>query len=191
MSEKLISDLIDKGACELKNYISEELCTDLYEHAQSLIKQSHFQQAKVGRGLAKNLQQEIRGDQIFWIDDWSLSPFSRYGEILEQLRLTLRKELFLPIKRFEGHLALYQQGAFYLPHIDRHQNQPHRLISTVLYLNDVKVGGELVIQTRSGVVEVRPHRGTLVVFESDLTHEVRPTDSPRLSLTSWLRDDVL
>lgn len=154
---------------------------------------NRFCQARIGKGIGKRLRKEIRKDQIYWVEHWGRPPFLLYQEILESLILILRRELFLPIKRFEGHLAYYAPGGHYLPHVDRHQVEPHRLITAVLYLNQVHKGGELLLynEKKEVLTRIQPNLSRFVVFRSDFLHEVRPTREDRFSLTSWLRDDVL
>lgn len=174
--------------------VSLSVCELLLKQAQTLAKESRFRKARIGKGIQKKLVMEIRRDEIYWIEDWDSCHFSSYGEILESIKQALRFHLFLPIKRFEGHLAFYRKGAFYLKHIDRHSVQPHRLITCVLYLNDVspEKGGELVLYGPSQEQTfIHPKKGRLVVFDSEMSHEVKTTQQNRWSLTSWMREDVL
>lgn len=163
----------------------------LLSFAQKRLEMNRFRRARIGKGLGKKLNREVRKDQIYWVEEWNVQPFVPYHEVLSHLTAALRRELFLPIKRFEGHLAYYAPGGHYLPHVDRHQVEPHRLISTVLYLNDVNEGGELLLYTDKREVRIQPKLSKLIVFRSDLLHEVLPTQEDRFSLTSWFRDDVL
>ena len=47
---------------------------------------------------------------------------------------------------------------------------------------------EAVVEPAEKIVVVEPHAGRLVVFLSELEHEVRATTVPRYSLTAWLLD---
>jgi SM-20-related protein len=174
------------------DFVPLELTETLLRHALRKFNEDGFSRAHVGKGIYKKQVQEVRKDQIYWIEDWYSPPFSPYGDLLNELRLFCRRELFLPLKRFEGHLAHYEPGAFYIRHVDRHQVQAHRLLSTVLYLNDVKEGGELVLFKGDKVLEtLKPQKGRFIIFDSSLPHEVLVTHQSRWTLTSWLRDDVL
>ena len=101
----------------------------------------------------------------------------------------------------EGLYAAYPNGGFYRRHIDSYPNTPQasRRFSYLLYLNDnwqESDGGCLRIHTDGGVemapigaqpsfVDVEPRGGTLVLFRSDVPHEVLDTSSPRLAVAGW------
>ncbi len=190
--KSMVDSLAENGHWASTDLIPPPLTSNLLEMAKSKLKRDLFQEAHVGKGLKKTLAKTIRRDEIFWIDNWEREHLCDYYSILQNIQDTLRKELFLPLKRFEGHFAHYQKGAFYLKHTDRHSVQAHRLLTIVLYLNSVD-GGELVIFDEHGQekMAIFPEPSKLVIFDSALSHEVRPTLSSRFSLTGWFRDDVL
>lgn len=164
----------------------------LFSLAHSLKKEGQFRLAHIGKGHAKRLHLSIRRDEICWITDWSDSLVAQYCEFLCALQLRARRELFLSIKRFEAHFSVYPPGAFYKPHVDRHHRFPSRVLTVVLYLNDMELGegGELNLYPKGRIhITIRPQQGHLVVFDSRLKHEVLPALKERWSLTAWLRDD--
>ncbi len=85
-------------------------------------------------------------------------------------------------------------GARYGCHLDRFQDDDHRVISVSLYLNldwSAEDGGALRLhleKPESGPYEdVLPAGGTLVCFLSGrFQHEVLPSRRDRLSVTGWL-----
>lgn len=186
--------LSEKGWWLSPDLVSDSLCDSLLQAAKEQARRDRFKQAGIGKGVRKRVVKNIRKDEIFWIEDWSVSAFEGYKGVLDFLLESLKRELFLPIKRFEGHLAHYRAGGFYLRHEDRHSVQPHRLITCVLYLNDVQEGhgGELILYNGEEILTViQPRRKHLVLFDSSIPHEVKATKVPRWSLTCWMRDDVL
>lgn len=155
-------------------------------------RKENFRPAKVGKGGLKKLKKSIRNDKIFWIDDWSPSPFIDVQKKLTLLQQALRREM-LPIKRFESHLTFYKPGGFYVRHKDRHQLSPHRLMTAVIYLTPWKPenSGELIVyRNPEDPIAIQPIQGRLALFESHLEHEVVKTHGTRWSLTTWFRDDL-
>ena len=189
-----IDDLSYKGYAQFQNLFPKEAALDLLRWAQDLKEKEFFRQAEVGKGIRKQTIEELRSDEIYWVEDWSGEVFVPYRDVLLKIQEKLRRDLFLPVKRFEGHIAHYEAGSFYVRHVDRHKVQPHRLISSVLYLSDLLEGegGELILYPLGKEpVVIRPHLGNVVLFQSQIPHEVKATKKSRWSLTSWFRDDVL
>ena len=151
----------------------------------------------VGRGAGLEVRGNIRSDDVMWLDGGSGSvEQDAYLEKLDEIRLALNQRLFLGLFDFEGHFAIYPEGGFYKPHLDRHTGTSHRLVTAILYLNeDWKSGdgGELKLWTdpgsREGVFQlIEPKMGTLVCFMAgDFWHEVLPAKKRRMSITGWFR----
>lgn len=165
-------------------------CQEAYESGE-------FRRAGVGRGEDLKIREDIRQDRVLWIDPNELSP-ERYGylRVLEKLRLEINQRFFLGLFDFEGHFAIYPEGAFYKAHLDRHAGSKDRIVTVILYLNEdwqPGDGGELKIWTspegREGPFElVEPRLGTMVCFLSgDFWHEVLPAKKTRMSITGWFR----
>ena len=156
--------------------------------------QSHqFKPAAIGKNELKQRNTEVRSDEICWLDRTERAESEMVFQIFSALMQMAKRELLLPIKRFECHFAKYEAGNYYLPHRDRHIKNPSRLLTCVLYLNDLTLadGGTLVIYGEGGEkVQVQPESGTLVFFDSHLLHEVKPAFQQRWSLTGWMRDDL-
>lgn len=175
--------------------ISKDLTYALLDEASSALLQGQFQEAGIGKGLTQKRDDSIRGDSTLW---WSDRPQSEaqieYLQFMQQLMDALNPIFYLGARRFEGHFARYETGAFYKKHVDQHQGVGARRLSTILYLSDFEAqdGGELVLydqvdQDRE-IARVTPKLGRLVLFISaDFPHEVLPTYKSRLSVTGWLR----
>lgn len=156
-----------------------------------------FRPAGVGRGNELKIREDIRQDQVMWMDPRHASAEQNiYLTKLEQLRLTLNEHFFLGLFDFEGHFAIYPEGAFYKPHLDRHAGTNDRIITVILYLNEAWQpgdGGELKLWTNAGErdgihILIEPRMGTLVCFLSDdFWHEVLPAVKNRMSITGWFR----
>jgi SM-20-related protein len=151
----------------------------------------------VGRGPTRQVREEIRSDHILWLEpDEASAEQAIYLSKLETLRLALNQRFFLGLFEFEGHFAIYPQGAFYKPHLDRHAGTNQRIVTIILYLNphwQPGDGGELKLWTTSGdktgaFILIEPRMGTIVCFMAgDYWHEVLPSTKTRMSITGWFR----
>jgi SM-20-related protein len=156
-----------------------------------------FRRAGVGRGDSLAVRGEIRGDEVLWLRPGEFSVEQEiYLALLETLRLALNRRFFLGLFDFEGHFAVYPEGAFYKPHLDRHSGTDERVVTVILYLNpdwQPGDGGELKLWTTAsgqegGFTLIEPRLGTLVCFlAGDFWHEVLPAKKTRMSITGWFR----
>ncbi len=156
-----------------------------------------FRRAGVGRGEDLKIREDIRKDQVLWIDPNELSPERfAYLAVIEKLRSEINRHFFLGLFDFEAHFAIYHEGAYYKAHLDRHAGSQDRIVTVILYLNNdwqTGDGGELKIWTtpeaRDGAFHlVEPRLGTMVCFLSgDFWHEVLPAKKTRMSITGWFR----
>lgn len=140
------------------------------------------------------LQQTIRSDRIHWLEaDAGIS--GAYLDWLMALAQWLNRQFFLGIQRVEAHFAEYAPGAFYALHRDNPAGRRERAVSGVFYLNghwQPQDGGQIRLQDLQGQWhEWLPLANRLVLFDSDLLHEVLPATRPRQSIASWLRRDAL
>jgi len=154
-----------------------------------------FKRAGVGRGLNLEVRDDIRRDQVMWLqtDAASVEQVVFLAK-LELLRLALNQRFFLGLFEYEGHFAIYPEGAFYKAHLDRHAGTSGRIVTTILYLNpgwQPGDGGELKLWTTPGdkagaFILIEPRMGTLVCFMAgDFWHEVLPARKTRMSITGW------
>lgn len=156
-----------------------------------------FKRAGVGRGLDLQVREDIRGDHVMWLQTDAASVEQVvYLAKLEVLRLALNQRFFLGLFEYEGHFAIYPEGAFYKAHLDRHAGTIDRIVTTILYLNpnwQSGDGGELKLWTTAGdksgaFILIEPRMGTLVCFMAgDFWHEVMPAKKTRMSITGWFR----
>jgi SM-20-related protein len=153
-----------------------------------------FHKAGIGQRQEKQIVEAIRGDYIRWIERHTADPALKvYLAKLDQLIHFIRESLFISLKDYEVHLAMYPPGSFYKRHLDQFRKDDHRKLSVICYLNrewKEEEGGQLRIYLPDGTTQdVWPEAGRLVCFRSDLLeHEVLPATRPRLSLTGWILD---
>jgi SM-20-related protein len=195
--EEFLSAMDRVGWAVMPLSLSREDGADLRNECAALYADGAFRRAGVGRGESLQVSDTIRRDEIMWLDHGEASVHQiAYIAKLEILRLALNQRFFLGLFDYEGHFAIYPEGAFYKAHLDRHAGTRDRIVTVIVYLNaDWKPGdgGELKLWTspqgRDGSFElIEPRMGTLVCFMAeDIWHEVLPATKQRMSITGWFR----
>lgn len=181
--------MLDGGYAIFPGFVDEAQARLLAKELRRRDQAGLFHAASIGRGETLNLNPNVRGDRICWLEEDEVPP------PLQALQTQLNRQLYLGIKEFECHFAIYRPGGLYQKHLDAHHRSAARVVSAVLYLNESwceSDGGELLIYEPSDNTKVAkivpPLMGTLALFLSqEVWHEVRPTSRERLSLTGWYR----
>ena len=136
----------------------------------------------------------IRGDKIRWINQDFFAGFY-YLQSINALASVLNRSLYAGIRHSEAHYACYPIGFGYQWHSDNPAGRDERVISAVFYLNDdwqAADGGAVEIVDNHGVHhEVMPLANRLIVFNSDLQHQVQIAHRQRYSIATWMRRDGL
>jgi SM-20-related protein len=169
---------------------------DAIIHGEDFKKETgRFKKAGIGKQQSLQINEQIRGDYIEWLDKkTATAELAVYLRKVENLMQYLNETLFLSLKDIEIHKTVYPVGSFYKRHLDQFKKDDHRKLSVICYLNpDWKdeEGGELRLFLPEGRRDILPVAGRLVCFRSDvLEHEVLPATRERLSITSWLLDQL-
>lgn len=176
--------------------LSAPTLTDIFEYYSMLKNKDLLRQAQISKGIFEQKKISIRSDFIFWIEDWDVTPgLKNYKIFLDQLMDFFIQHFRLPLKRFESQIACYPPGSFYKKHYDQHEKAMHRQVSIILYLTNYQQGdgGQLMLYPKGRrPIEVRPRCGRIVIYPSrGMLHEVLPTNLERVSITSWMRDDLI
>ncbi|MGD8573658.1 MAG: 2OG-Fe(II) oxygenase [Gammaproteobacteria bacterium] len=189
--------LTGPGWFEDPAWLAPEAWRLVYAELEAARANGEFRAAGIGHGLAFNIRPEIRGDQVRWIDPGAAGPATRAViDALDQLRGELNRRLFLGLADLELQYAVYPVGARYSRHVDRFRDSNDRVVSVVLYLNEVWTradGGQLRLHVPASeggeaAVDLLPSGGRLVCFLSDaVAHEVLPTRKERCSVVGWFR----
>ncbi len=197
--QEIITAIVEQGWSVTRAFLPEPYVKALAAEARQGWERERFRHAGVGRGGSLQIRPEIRSDYVCWLDPEHLTPLQQtYWQTMEQLREHLNRELFLGLRKFEGHFAVYPPGAFYQRHLDQFRGVHYRLITCILYFNEgwqPAHGGQLRIyhpgeEGRETYTDVLPEFGTFVCFRSDaIYHEVLPGRRERFSLTGWLRKE--
>lgn len=176
--------------------LDKDFCLDLMASAKNRLTQNNFHQAELA--ASQKVETHIRNDQIFWLDEQLINNSLSEKKILNELQFltTQLKEYFrISLNSFEAHYAYYENNHFYKRHKDTTNINNHRIFTFVIYLNpnwteDDKgeiVGYDDTQQTDKILFTIQPKLGTMLLFQSQLEHEVTPTRVSRLSLTGWFR----
>ena len=190
--EIAIDQLSEQGYFIWDQYVSKKEVEKLVILANEGSQAGTFKKAGIGKQSLFQLDRSVRGDYIQWLDRTSEDgTIHGFLDKIESLMNSLNETCFLGLKDFETHFAIYPENTFYKKHVDRFQQNAHRVISFVLYLNEnweVGHGGELAIYLDDKAEIVHPVGGRLLLFRSELEHEVLLSYKTRYSITGWMLD---
>ncbi len=169
--------------------IDQHLALSLQKSASQ--RSGSFRQAGISESTSP--VQEIRNDKILWLDT-SNSETEHEKKTLESLLILqqeLRNYFRIALNEFECHFSIYDPGQFYARHKDTVKNNNKRIFSFVIYLNPEWTeadGGQIVGYDGDRILfRVQPQAGQLLIFKSEVEHEVLPATRRRFALTGWIR----
>lgn len=184
--DQIIDDLDQQGFSIIDDIYTQDYVNALVKECSAHL--NSFREAAIQNGVI----QTIRNDQILWIDP-KLPIAQQHIATLKRISERLNQYFYLGLKEVEAHFACYNSGNFYALHRDNPQQKNNRVISTVYYLHErwqADWGGELRLQDKNQQWHILlPQSNRMVLFESDLLHEVLKAKQQRLSITAWLRRD--
>jgi SM-20-related protein len=196
MSDWLV-DFEKQGWAVLDDFLDEASALGIRSELSEIQIKNEFKRASIGRLEQKMVDTSQRGDFICWINpELALPHTGSYLQKMNEIIELLNYHFFLGIRDYECHYALYPPGTYYKKHVDRHKTGSPRRVSSVLYLNpnwSEQDGGELVIysQETNHAFRIMPSLGKLVIFLSELEHEVLPTQVDRMSITGWMLNEKI
>ncbi len=185
-----IAALGSRGFFRRSRFLGVALAQQVAAAAQDLERRAVLRPAGVRRGADHQLDPQVRGDAITWLDSGVAAPALQAALArFEALRFALNEGAWLGLRRTELQLAHYPAtGAGYARHRDAFPGEDNRRITAIVYLNEgwsPEHGGRLRLHV-DPPVDVEPRLDTLVVFRSELIeHEVQPSFAPRFALTAW------
>lgn len=190
--ERAIDHLAERGYFIWNDFISSSHVTELRRLAELNRAEGNFKKAGIGKQVLFQVDKSIRGDYIQWIDKEPENlVLKNFISEITALKNYLNQTCYLGLKDFETHFAIYPENTFYKKHVDRFQQNAHRVLSFVLYLNtnwQKGDGGELALYLDGEQNIIEPLAGRLLLFRSELEHEVLLAHKPRYSITGWMLD---
>jgi SM-20-related protein len=192
LCDRIAAAIESQGYIVLPQFLPNQLTLSLAQHLSNE-HELELKRAGIGRDGDFQLNGDVRRDKIQWLEP-GIEIVTQFLSWMDTLRTGLNRRLFLGLREFESHFAVYEPGAFYHQHLDAFKGAPSRKLSTVLYLNECWVqgdGGELLLYDDAGVElleTVAPKCGVMVVFLSEeFPHEVLVTHRRRQSIAGWYR----
>lgn len=188
---KIADELVDSGFIIVENALDSELPKKL---VSLLDDDESFKKAGISKTSDLHIDKSRRSDKTRWLDEDGEAQ-SEYLKFTTGLQNYLNRSLYLGLKYYESHFAIYEKGDFYEKHLDAFKNSKNRVVTTVYYLNkgfESSDGGQLIIYDENDVEikRVVPKMNTLVVFMSEkFPHEVLPAIKKRHSIAGWFRVD--
>lgn len=134
----------------------------------------------------------LRSDRIMWLEDHASKVDQKALDALEKLKSELREYFRVGLESIECHYSVYEPGQFYVRHRDTTAQQNRRVFSFVVYLNfdwQADDGGHLVgyDEHESVLFDITPQAGQMILFKSEIEHEVQKANRTRYALTGWIR----
>ena len=192
--DRIVTELAERGWHACDGFVSDMLVETLAQEARRQWSGGAFHTAGVGSGARHRREEQVRGDEVLWLDaDGTTGAQRACLARFEALRLAANRELQLGLFDFECHFARYGTGAAYSRHLDQFAGDESRVLSCVLYLNEgwqPADGGQLRLHLpdKGTPAEILPIGGRLVsFFSARFEHEVLSARRERLSLTGWFR----
>ena len=191
--EMIAKQLGETGLCVCPNFLNSANLADIMADLAGLRLRGEMHRAGTGQGSEQQIQDQVRRDDICWLDRAVANPVHAVlWQRLDLLQVAFNRTLFLGLHDFEGHYAVYPVGGFYRRHLDSFQQGGIRVVSLILYLNHEwkkMDGGELRVYEKDGsFTGIDPIGGTLVCFLSqESEHEVMPSFRTRASFVGWYR----
>lgn len=187
ISEQHLDKLANNGWIVLDDVFSNQALTALQEESGFI----RYRAASLTSGIR---QSQIRGDNIRWITKDCVAG-SYYLQSIDELAALFNRDLFAGIRHSEAHFACYPAGFGYQWHSDNPLGRDERVISAVFYLNDdwtAADGGALeVVDLQNRLHCLTPLANRLVIFDSNLQHQVAIAHKKRYSIATWMRRDTL
>lgn len=194
--DPLVDQMADHDFGIIENFLSTAEVGAINGIIEEDYAHNRLKKAGVGQGEEHQVNRNIRGDYIRWIDpEQARPPVKVFLERIYELMHYINRTCFLSLKAVETHLTVYPEGSFYLRHLDQFRADDHRKLTFICYLNQhwqPAAGGQLrlYLPSENGhekIIDIAPTAGKLVCFKSDvLEHEVLTVHQERWSITGWM-----
>ncbi|RDV12551.1 2OG-Fe(II) oxygenase [Pontibacter diazotrophicus] len=197
--EQIADRLSEKGYAIVDNFLEAQEVRNLLDVLSHHQEQGTFKKAGIGASSQLQVDKEVRGDYIRWIEPQNaLPPTQVFLDRMDEVMHYINRTCYLGLKDYEFHFTVYPPGSVYKRHIDQFKTNDHRKLSFICYLNEdwlPEHGGNLRLylpkENGEEEVDILPIAGRLACFRADLIpHEVLVATRHRYSLTGWMLDQL-
>jgi SM-20-related protein len=194
--DTLIDSFIDTRVGIAENFLSGTLADNLVGHLTHLYAEKLLLTGGTGNERKPVHDKLLRSDIIYWLDRKHDNLYeNEFLTLIDDFISYLNSTCYTGITGYEFHYTLYEKGAFYKRHFDQFRNDSSRQYSMIVYLNrhwENSDGGQLLIHQAGKELALSPTSGKSVFFKSsELEHEVLIANKSRMSITGWLKRDLL
>jgi len=177
-----------------KSAFTKEYCEQIIKHYESMVASGHGQ----NRLYSENAPRTLKDDTQIFADEIDYFPLRQgtrqFNELFWGTYFPIYEQEYSSLKQSGPHANYTFKiqktkigGGYHLWHYESDsKSASNRLITWILYLNDVQEGGEtefLYQHTR-----VKPEQGTLVMWPAAFTHTHRgnpPLSNDKYIVTGW------
>lgn len=194
--DSLIDSFIKDKVGIADDFLSKTLASHLKQNLSALYSEKQLLLAGTGNNTGLTHDTLTRSDKIYWLDrEHDNEHENSFFKLMDSFVEYLNSTCYTGITGYEFHYTLYEKGSFYKRHLDQFRSNKSREYSMIMYLNDdwqQADGGELCVYHPDYTQTIAPQNGKCVFFKSsELEHEVLITTQPRLSITGWLKTNVV
>lgn len=194
LEQRVVDFVIKDFVGIFKNAYTKEFCESVIEHYESMVASGHGKT----RFESENASKTYKDDTQLFADGIDYVPLRKttkeFNELFWGKFLPVYEQEYSPLKE-SGRHANYSfkiqktkiGGGYHVWHYESCARETsQRLLTWILYLNDVQEGGEtefLYQHTR-----VKPEQGTLVIWPAAFTHTHRgnpPLSNEKYIVTGW------
>lgn len=196
--QKIAQDIQNNGFFYKDDFLNEDLANVILQEIKTLEEKGSLKAAGMGSGIATVVNTEDRGDLHCWLND-TTTPTNMKVAVsqLKKIVDAFNHEFGTEFNKTSIQVAVYQGGGRrYKRHADASPFfSTNRKITCLLYFNKNLVGGNLKLYRKErsfeneglyygneNEIEIEPKFNRLVVFPSDMYHEVLPAYSNRYSM---------
>ena len=177
-----------------KNAFTKEFCEQVVKHYEAMAESGHGQT----RFFSENAARTFKDDTQVFADDIDYMPLriatKEFNELFWGKYYPIYEQEYSVLKdsgRHTNYAFKIQKtkigGGYHVWHYESgNREHSNRLLTWILYLNDVQEGGETEFLYQH--MRVKPEQGTLVIWPAAFTHTHRgnpPLSNEKYIVTGW------
>lgn len=174
---------------------SKQFCKDIINYFELSHKNGNTYTRQQTEKVAKTKKNDISLEFAFYLNSVEPNLYKQFNDIFWSVGYKEYSETFDILNNYPPHKIFYTKiqktnptGGYHVWHAENQGSEvTTRLLTFILYLNDVKEGGETEFLYLSR--RVKPKAGTLVIWPASFTHTHRgnpPLSGSKYILTGWV-----